>query len=172
MSDSPAYPVGEITVDSLYLRDAFARMTRTRRRRTIAIYLVMLSALAAVIANGRGFDRGSTFGFLFLAATMFSIPPFVSRFVARRAYLKSPHRGRKLRFEWSDEGVRMSSPTGDAHLAWAGLVRVVRFPDGLLLFRGPYAATWIPSSAYADPHDAARVETLVRSKLANVRSMT
>lgn len=163
---TPAALVGETTCDFDYVLTAFRRVQRTRRARVYAVFAILFAALVAYAASREGGLADVSGVLLGAAIALVLVPPVVGRFTARRAFLTSPHKGKTLRFAWSDDGVELATPSSSARLGWAAIIRVVRLPDGLLLFQNAYHATWAPDAMYASPAVAEAVVALARRRAA------
>jgi len=71
----------------------------------------------------------------------------------------------------SDEGLKSNCNKGNADFKWQAFTRVLRFPDGFLLYQGPCVFFWLPDSALIEGFKAHDAESILREHLVDFKAI-
>ena len=178
------YPVTRFEIDYELTRDdlvAFqlyamkssrtARRFGRRTRITYAIVIVIMAALtspwSSTIAAG---------GFLIACVTFLGLSWALTRVLTRRAIMELvsdevPEKGHLGRhhIEFDENGIVETTAVGESRVSWAGIDRIERNSDHVLVYTTPSAAHMIPRRAFATPDDEKAAYEFVESMLATER---
>ncbi len=138
------------------------RLKRDTWRLFAASSLMMLLTAPLLWMGG----AGSEFISLFLGISLAPVLAiFVGRRQLRRTFRDNPEIALEVHWTFSEEGFRRDGAsthwTGD----WTTFNRVVRYPDGLLLWASTHTGYWLPSRDFATAGDVERFETLARANV-------
>lgn len=94
----------------------------------------------------------------------------IDSWLASNRFKKSPYYNDDLTVELSEEGFNSAGGNNKINLTWDAFTKARRFPDGLLLFQGPYVCNWLPDAKLESPATAEMAAELVRSKVSDYRN--
>lgn len=109
------------------------------------------------------------FGIL-LALAWFSRSLTVSRYSARSQFRRRPDQDIELEWRFGSEEIQTQSELGEARFVWSAMIKVVKAPDGLLLYSLPTFFNWIPRHAFASDADFERVAAWATRNITECRS--
>lgn len=159
------------TVDEL--RNAFRKHYRYSAS-TAARATFVIVCMVGLIGNSVLFATKSVpdevaivpivFGIL-LACAWFSRSLTVSRYWARAHFQRRPDQDIELEWCFGPEKIQTHSVLGDTHFVWTSMVKIVKAPDGLLLYSLPTFFHWIPRHAFSSQEDFERVAGWAEQKI-------
>ncbi len=159
----------QIHPNDAFLTDAFQRHHSQHSLyrvfaviRIIGIVVLMLCSLALVVAG--------EWSMAILTLGMASFIPLSRKFdhfCRARTIKKLPFWNEVSVTEFSDEGLKSNSSNGSSDLSWQAFTRVLRFPDGFLLYQGPSYFHWLPDSSLVEGFKAQDAEVFLRKHLAD-----
>lgn len=147
---------GQCRVDLTVLPDPARtlRVLRLLRRRRLAVaYVAVTLGGSAVILRDGGFSDGSAVPFVvlpMLLVMMWAGGEWGLRGTARRP---DHPLNQTLTFEFSDEGVRASTPQSAAVHHWAAITKVVERAEFWLLYLGRHQVVTVPRAAFTPDQD-------------------
>lgn len=152
-------------------RYLFRTQVRLVFRLLFALLLVSLLIVSLYILWTKPFDVF----FLILAAACFWVL-FLRRFEvmwwAKRKARKGPPGGRKIRWEFRENGVHVETQdVGKSDIEWTGISHVVQSKDGFLVFFATSSNGWIPNGAFESEEELAEIVSLLGEKKVAIRSV-
>jgi hypothetical protein len=159
------------TIDGAYVVEAIKHKRKARRLLFNSLkYAGVAFALGlAIFAYTQG-DFAVALSFL-AGCVILIFAHRIDYWRAGRAVRKSPFNNETVTVIFSEEGVRMQSRQSESVLKWSVFTKAFQFEDGFLLYQGPMALTWIARAAIDDPAQFAPLETLLRSQIAEYRTV-
>lgn len=168
--DVHAEVVYEITYTDAHVLALWRHLRRFKRRSRVfmqvfrvgaGLILVGLIALMLWLGGWRGwYLTAALLGIL--GVLVFSEQ--IDAWLVVRRWRKSPSRDKLARLAFSADGLRGHSEFSESSSKWAAFTAAVRFPEGFLIFSGPYLPYWFPDAALVQgtPAEAA---TLFRANI-------
>jgi hypothetical protein len=105
------------------------------------------------------------FCYIMLFALFFFSMPFFTRRAALKLYAQKPDRDMEVKFEISEERVRMGSELASAENSWELFQRIIRGHDGFLIYQSGNLFHWLPLHAFQSADDIERFADLARTKV-------
>ena len=162
--DKPTNGVGyEITYSDEHVMTLWRRLRQSKRRsrmfmrvfRVVAgLVLAGLIVLVLVMGRWRYWHLAAALGAI-LGALVFS--EHLDAWLVVRRWRRSLGRNSRATIAFTSDGFSGHSDLGQSTSKWAAFTAALRFPDGFLLFSGPYLPRWYPDAALVrgTPDDAA-----------------
>jgi hypothetical protein len=162
-------PIASIQYDSDFYIESLKRYRRQHGGRHFGLIVKVLGVLILTPVAVSLFWQGLfLWGLLITALVILAFfSQYIDYWMIRRAFRKSPFRDELVTIEFTEPGFHATSPIQDIKLQWPAFTKVVYFPDGFLLFRGPGTVNWIPFSAIPDMQQTQELENLLRAKVGN-----
>jgi YcxB-like protein len=128
--------------------------------------LILLSGVVNLYMRPSGWPA-----FLFTAAVsaFFFSMPFFARLTALKLYAQKPDRDMEVTWHISDERVTSKTELASSENSWAFFLRVLRLPEGFLLYPNDRIFHWLPLHAFCDPRDVERFAELAKAKAKEYR---
>ncbi len=102
---------------------------------------------------------------LTLGGYWFILRPLVRRWVIRRRFKKEPDRDREIDWEFSEDKIRVSTAHSNSERVWHSYTKVVRTPEGILLYPNEEMYQWLPRSGFANDKEFVRFIELSAGKI-------
>jgi hypothetical protein len=153
----------EFVCDEAYWLEAYARHRQQRKTRYWFLPLkficaVGLLALIALCVFAKVYFVAVLVG---LIAVLLLASPKIDPWLTKRRMRKSPLFGLRTHITLSEAGFADSDEKSRTQLAWSVFRAVRRFPDGFMLFSGPWIFYWLPDKGLKSG-TVSMVEELVR----------
>lgn len=88
----------------------------------------------------------------------------VTPWQARRQFRHSPHKDAEIEWRISAEQLKTISPHSRTEADWTAPSKIVKTPEGLLVYFGPQSFHWIPRHGFANDADFASVAQLAEKQ--------
>jgi hypothetical protein len=128
---------------------------------------------AAIIALAIGAFALSTPGFrwfgafaAFLGGSLIN-GLLTARRLARKEFVASPNRNSLVEWRFDPDQLVVTTGASSEKFEWRMVLRVVRTPDGLLIYINDQTFYWLPFHAFASEADKEAFAQLARSKVQN-----
>lgn len=89
----------------------------------------------------------------------------VSRYSVRRQFRKRPDQNIDLEWRFGPDEIQTRSSLGEARFNWSAFVKVIKTPEGLLLYNLTNFFQWLPRHAFESDADFQRVTTWAEQKI-------
>ena len=129
----------------------------------IFLGFVCLCVMGATTEKWRAATYGC--GLVLVGVALLTGLPFFMRRVLLKAYAKKPDRDMVVTYQISGERLLSKSDVASSDMLWRVVARVLRTPDGFLLYVSDTQVHWLPVRGFQDPADADRFAALARSKV-------
>ena len=104
-----------------------------------------------------------------LGATILDWP--IAAWSIRMRLRKSPFHDDEVSVTLTSEGLRTIGKASLSEAQWSTFTKVRRFPDGLLLFRGPHLFNWLPDEAAKEQSMVRIAEELAKTHVQDFRNV-
>lgn len=89
----------------------------------------------------------------------------IKGWLARREFRSRPDNGTEIEWEIDSNGLRSSSPLGQADFSWKAIGKAVRSSEGVLLYPNDRIYHWLPRSGFTSDHDFHRFWQIVQEQV-------
>lgn len=89
----------------------------------------------------------------------------VSRYSVRRQFRKRPDQNVDLEWRFGPDEIQTRSSLGESRFNWSAFVKVIKTPEGLLLYSLTNFFQWLPRHAFESDADFQRVTTWAQQKV-------
>ena len=147
----------ELTADDLFAFQWYAtKHSRTAKRLNRYIYIADAAIIVVMaVLTTPWMSYVALAGFLIFVVTFLGLGWLLTRYLMRRAIRdhisqEVPDRGLlgRHRIRLDEDGVTESTAVGESRVSWAGLHRIERTADAVLVYTTPTAAHIIPRRAF------------------------
>jgi len=115
-------------------------------RAFVCVALVVIGTIFAIKFSGKGNKLPDFISVAFiLLGSVGLIRPMIWQMFAERKFRKHKAYESKIRYEFSNKGVKMSGKAGKADVPWSAFYEVAVTPKGLLIYQTKKEYIWIPS---------------------------
>jgi hypothetical protein len=131
--------------------------------------LAIVFGLSFIIFAYKGYlDLAAIFGTI-LGTLLLS--GLIGAWTIRRRFRKSPFHNDEIVFSISESGSHVVGRDSEVSIGWASFTKARRFDDGLLLFQGPDAFSWLPDTAAINQTAIGNVQQLARKHIQDYRDV-
>jgi hypothetical protein len=161
----------QVHYDDPHLMEGHKRRRTVERARTGSSYMRVIGLLASVvlIVLAALNERWFFVLLLVLLAIFIIVADLIDEMTFKNWIENSPFRGDTILITLDENGVMARGPKSDVIFGWEAFTRVVRFPDGFLLYQGPKVWIWLPQRTLQEG-TLQYVGDLLREKIADYSS--
>ncbi len=127
------------------------------------LFAMMIVAGGAAILRRNGVDLGIML--LLGGIFWFAFVPLCRRWTIRRQFLKRPDRDVIVERQVADDMIRSTCSLGQSEVKWAIFQKVVRTPEGIMLYQLERSFHWLPRTGFASDAEFERCFALAKSKI-------
>jgi len=143
--------------------DCHKRRSMRPAFRTAYNILFILSCLASIfLFVHRDWIVASVSGLCFIW-WVFSI--FGTKMILRNQFAKRPDQDSDIEYQFSPEGITITTSHAHSEMKWETLTEVVRTPKGYLLYPFPQLYYWLPKEGFENEEAYERFFELAKSKI-------
>jgi hypothetical protein len=97
---------------------------------------------------------------------------FEARWQHRRKFRRRPDRDALLEYRVSDEGIAFKSEgLGEGQTTWAAVFKVLRVPDGVIVYPHEQVMYWLPHDGFSSAGASVELDRLLRAKVPRYDSL-
>jgi len=155
-----------LTVDDLVLAAEYHFRHNCRPGFRYALYVLFaLMIVAGVVALLR--RDGVDLGILFLLGSIywFAFVPLYRRWNIRRQFLKRPDRDVDVEWHVAGDLISIKCSLGQSEVKWAAFQKVVRTPQGIMLYQLERSFHCLPRTGFASDAEFERCFALAKRKI-------
>jgi hypothetical protein len=109
---------------------------------------------------------------ILLSIFLLLLVTFAARWRHRRKFLRRPDRDALLEYRVSDEGIAFKAEgLGEGQTPWAAVFKVLRVPDGVLVYPHEQVMYWLPDAGFPSADAIAELDRLLREKVSRYDSL-
>jgi hypothetical protein len=162
--------------EALRAQHFHTRHTLTRYYRPVLLLLASFAVTVGLLAMAnacveRGPEPRDTSGEFLAAAFMIfgGLMPFampnVRRWRARRQFAMRPDRDCEVEWTIDANEITLQTPQSRATSTWQTIMKIVKAPEGFVIYKGPRMFQWLPRHAFASDADYQRFASLARERV-------
>jgi hypothetical protein len=102
----------------------------------------------------------------------FALRPVLRAWLMRREIRRRPDFGRMAEYQFFPDQIHSLSDIGSSEREWKAIMKIVRTPQGYLMYPIPNIFEWLPRHAFASELDFERFGELARARVAQYKSVT
>jgi YcxB-like protein len=135
---------------------------RKLRRGTISVGLLSIAlGVGIIVVHGL---KSAGIAFLPAGAGLLASPWFLRRANIKH-YTQRPDRDMVVNWEFRAEGLRSKTESSSGEFSWSMITKVLRTPQGFLLYPNDRVFHWVPIHAFQDAEAIERFSQLVKSRV-------
>jgi hypothetical protein len=140
----------------------YSPLLRKVRRRFLASGLIFVAGGVGFLITHGFLSAGIPF--LVMGVGLLAWPLFGKRAILKH-YAQRTERDMMVNWEFRAGGLRCQTEASSGEMAWSVIARVLRTPQGFVLYLNDLLSHWVPVHAFRDAQELERFSQLVKSRV-------